>query len=484
MPRESRTSVSTASRAASALVGEQFDRTLRERSVPTTPRAAGSPPARRGAAARRRGCLVPGAVSRCPGHRPVAVGTRGARRHDSTARRPGRSSSARSRAPRNTSPTWAARPAKRRSSTEVSGTSGRSCTHQDAQLLRVVPDRQGPPSGAILARRVGRATGAVGGQVAAERRSVVHDEPDLRPLGPGPLGEHLGHPGRAAPRPHDCPSRSRRTRAGRRTATRSPPWTTRDANVLEARLDRIEGQRDHGCGEHRKPDRGLRGVADQHAAAEHDDDVDHQHEGRESAAPRTRWPATRAGNVVADRRQQVHPRSLLAWRTGRGGGLPEPRGGAGRTTARPDHAGSPLGRAPSPMGTGDQIASAGDTPLHRRRRPQEKPHVRHHHHRPPEHSRRSRVRASASSTGPAMPQSRRSTTSASARDRPVHRHHGPVRLGQVDAVARARRPRPADARRGLPRRHRDHLARTTRHSPCCAATGSASSSSRSTCCPP
>ena len=47
---------------------------------------------------------------------------------------------------------------------------------------------------------------------------------------------------------------------------------------------------------------------------------------------------------------------------------------------------------------------------------------------------------------------------ASASRGPVHRDHGPLGLRQVDAAARARRPRPADLGRGLPRRHRDHLA--------------------------
>ena len=42
--------------------------------------------------------------------------------------------------------------------------------------------------------------------------------------------------------------------------------------------------------------------------------------------------------------------------------------------------------------------------------------------------------------------------------RRVHRDHGPVGLRQVDPAARARRPRPPDLGRGLPRRHRDHLA--------------------------
>ena len=43
--------------------------------------------------------------------------------------------------------------------------------------------------------------------------------------------------------------------------------------------------------------------------------------------------------------------------------------------------------------------------------------------------------------------------------RPLHRHHGSVGLRQVDPAAHARRPRPPDVGRGVPRRHRDHLAR-------------------------
>ena len=44
------------------------------------------------------------------------------------------------------------------------------------------------------------------------------------------------------------------------------------------------------------------------------------------------------------------------------------------------------------------------------------------------------------------------------RRRRVHRDHGPLGLRQVDPAARPRRPRPADVGRGVPRRHRDHLA--------------------------
>ena len=54
--------------------------------------------------------------------------------------------------------------------------------------------------------------------------------------------------------------------------------------------------------------------------------------------------------------------------------------------------------------------------------------------------------------------------------RPLHRDHGPVRLGQVDADALRRRPRHAHLRPGLHRRHRPRARSTTRSSPSCAAT--------------
>ena len=68
------------------------------------------------------------------------------------------------------------------------------------------------------------------------------------------------------------------------------------------------------------------------------------------------------------------------------------------------------------------------------------------------------------------------------RRRPVHRHHGPLRLGQVDAHALHGRPRPADRRLGHDRRRRHHHAPARSSSRCCAATGSASSSRPSTWC--
>ena len=47
-------------------------------------------------------------------------------------------------------------------------------------------------------------------------------------------------------------------------------------------------------------------------------------------------------------------------------------------------------------------------------------------------------------------------------DRPVHRDHGPVRLGQVDAAALRRRPRHAHLGPGLHRRRRPQHAERPR----------------------
>ena len=44
------------------------------------------------------------------------------------------------------------------------------------------------------------------------------------------------------------------------------------------------------------------------------------------------------------------------------------------------------------------------------------------------------------------------------RARPLHRDHGPVRVGQVHAAAHAGGAGPPDRGAGVPRRHRDHLA--------------------------
>ena len=66
--------------------------------------------------------------------------------------------------------------------------------------------------------------------------------------------------------------------------------------------------------------------------------------------------------------------------------------------------------------------------------------------------------------------------------RPVHRHHGPVRLGQVDADALPGRARLAHLRPGLHRRHATSATLSDKGLTRCAATGSASCSSRSTWC--
>ena len=66
--------------------------------------------------------------------------------------------------------------------------------------------------------------------------------------------------------------------------------------------------------------------------------------------------------------------------------------------------------------------------------------------------------------------------------RPVHRRHGPVGLGQVDAHALRRRPRHAHRGPGLHRRRRPRDRCPTRSSRCCGATASASCSRPSTWC--
>ena len=53
---------------------------------------------------------------------------------------------------------------------------------------------------------------------------------------------------------------------------------------------------------------------------------------------------------------------------------------------------------------------------------------------------------------------------------PVHRDHGPVGLGQVDADALPGRARLGDPRRGVHRRHQAHRHVATGSSPSCAAT--------------
>ena len=82
--------------------------------------------------------------------------------------------------------------------------------------------------------------------------------------------------------------------------------------------------------------------------------------------------------------------------------------------------------------------------------------------RPPPQLRRPRRRRR--STGRATPRSAPSTASRVAFEaRPLHRHHGPVGLREVDAAALHRGPRHPDVGQGLHRRHRPEHAR--RHGP-------------------
>ena len=80
---------------------------------------------------------------------------------------------------------------------------------------------------------------------------------------------------------------------------------------------------------------------------------------------------------------------------------------------------------------------------------------------------RPRRRRVARSTAPAKPRCARSTAINVEFDRSaVHRDHGPVGFGQVDAAALPRRARPGHVGPGLPRRRRDQRARTRSSSRC------------------
>ena len=75
----------------------------------------------------------------------------------------------------------------------------------------------------------------------------------------------------------------------------------------------------------------------------------------------------------------------------------------------------------------------------------------------------------SASSGAATARCAPSTACRSRSARHVHRHHGPVRLRQVDAAAERGRPRPPHARRRAPRRARPRRARRDGRSPAFAA---------------
>ena len=96
-------------------------------------------------------------------------------------------------------------------------------------------------------------------------------------------------------------------------------------------------------------------------------------------------------------------------------------------------------------------------------------------------SRSSRRSTSPAATARARPPWTHSGASTSGSSGPARRHHGPVRLRQVDAHAHHGRPRPADQRRCRHLRHaRVRSQRRAAHAPAARGT-SASSSSSSTC---
>ena len=107
------------------------------------------------------------------------------------------------------------------------------------------------------------------------------------------------------------------------------------------------------------------------------------------------------------------------------------------------------------------------------------------HRRPCRSSDRSIVEASGSHSPLRRGRGRRRRARDVSRRLPARAlrgDHGPVGVGQVDAHAHPRRPRPADVGHGADRRRRAHGRSTTASSRSCAATQSASSSRPSTCC--
>ena len=165
-----------------------------------------------------------------------------------------------------------------------------------------------------------------------------------------------------------------------------------------------------------------------------------------------------------DRRRSRRSRVICAVCTLRGrsweGGCPHPGGGVGRTIPRRRHGGQHLAACAQPDGREIGVRVCWSQPPDRRRPTSGEPHV-HHHHRParsrplPRPGPRgvSKFYGSGDAAVAAL-----DDVSVDVRRGSVHRHHGPVRLRQVDPAAPARRPRPAHVGRGVPRRHRDHVA--------------------------
>ena len=230
MPRESRPRVTIASAAACSCP-------VRSASARSGDRSASVCANRRLTASATRCCWAPSWMSRSSRRRSVSWASTSrcreerssSARADSSAARC--SSSTRRLAPRSTSPACAARPEKRRSSTEVSGTCACSCTTRSPSSsppwrTSSGPDgRRGTRVESLGARR-GRLAWPRGGQ----GRPVIHDQPHLRPLRTRAFGEHPGHllgqvlsgvpSGHSPGEPTQHVERRRR-----------PPCTTREANL-------------------------------------------------------------------------------------------------------------------------------------------------------------------------------------------------------------------------------------------------------------
>ena len=202
-------------------------------------RGAGSPPGRRGAAGRRRGCRARASGAPRPGRRPGVAVRCAAPRRASTARRAAGSSSALSRAPRSTGPAWAGEPGEQafldRRERPVLALLDHQHPEQLAGRRRTGSDRCARPWSSVPSVRPGGlaapvAVSAPGGQVAAScgrppttSHTWAHSAPvpsastrairDGQLLGGVAAGHGLG----------ERPAARRTARAGRRAPVATPP---------------------------------------------------------------------------------------------------------------------------------------------------------------------------------------------------------------------------------------------------------------------
>ena len=152
---------------------------------------------------------------------------------------------------------------------------------QYAEDLAAVPHLARPPAGHLVLDRVSRVSrgalaGGLGWPGRCQSRPVADDEPDLRPLGAGALGQHPGHPRRQLL--GGVAARHRLGEAAQHVVRRGDTAVHRPGRErLQPGLDGFERQRDDGRRQHREGHARRRGVTDQHATAEHDHDV-HQHD--------------------------------------------------------------------------------------------------------------------------------------------------------------------------------------------------------------